>query len=72
MHLTPLHDRIIVPRLVEEATPRRGAIVIPDCAREKPALGPVLVPGLGGSSEDGERLPMDVNDDVLATQERSL
>ena len=60
MHLRPLHDRIIVRRLLEEATQRIGAIIIPDSAKEKPLLGTVLAAGLGKSNDEGERLPMDV------------
>ena len=60
MHLRPLHDRIIVRRLLEEATQRIGTIIIPDSAKEKPLLGTVLAAGLGKSNDEGERLPMDV------------
>ena len=60
MQLRPLHDRIIVRRLLEEATQRIGAIIIPDSAKEKPLLGTVLAAGLGKSNDEGERLPMDV------------
>src|SRR5918999_1770715 len=58
MHLRPLHDRIIVQRL--EDAPRTGAIVIPDSAKEKPQQGRVLAAGLGKSTDDGTRLPLDV------------
>ena len=60
MHLRPLHDRLIVRRLLEETIERIGLIVIPDSAKEKPLLGTVLAAGLGKSNDDGERLPMDV------------
>jgi len=60
MHLRPLHDRIIVRRLDEDSTQRIGAIIIPDSAKEKPLRGMVLAAGLGKSSDEGERLPMDV------------
>ena len=58
MHLRPLHDRIIVQRL-EEPT-HSGAILIPDSAKEKPQQGKVLAAGLGKSTNDGTRLPLDV------------
>ena len=58
MHLRPLHDRIIVQRF--EETPRNGAILIPDSAKEKPQQGKVLAAGLGKSTNDGTRLPLDV------------
>ena len=58
MHLRPLHDRIIVERL--EETAQTGAILIPDSAKEKPQQGKVLAAGLGKSTNDGTRLPLDV------------
>ena len=58
MHLRPLHDRLIVQRL--EDTARNGAILIPDSAKEKPQQGKVLAAGLGKSTNDGTRLPLDV------------
>ena len=58
MHLRPLHDRLIVQRL--EDTARNGAILIPDAAKEKPQQGKVLAAGLGKSTNDGTRLPLDV------------
>ena len=60
MQLRPLHDRIIVQRLDEDSTPRIGAIVIPDSAKEKPLLGTVLAAGLGKANDEGQRRPMDV------------
>lgn len=60
MHLRPLHDRLIVQPIVEEATQRIGAIVIPDSAREKPLLGTVLAAGRGKCNDEGDRMPMDV------------
>lgn len=60
MHLRPLHDRIIVRRLDEDATERIGAIVIPDSAKEKPLRGMVLAAGVGKANDDGQRVPMDV------------
>jgi chaperonin GroES len=58
MHLRPLHDRIIVQRLDESQY--KGAIVIPDSAKEKPQHGKVLAAGLGKATDDGIRLPLDV------------
>jgi chaperonin GroES len=59
MNVRPLHDRIIVQRLEEPAQPK-GAIIIPDSAKEKPQHGTVLAAGLGKSNEDGKRVPLDV------------
>ena len=35
MNLRPLHDRVLVKRLEEQET-KRGGIIIPDSAKEKP------------------------------------
>jgi chaperonin GroES len=59
MNVRPLHDRIVVQRL-EESPEQSGAIIIPDSAKEKPQHGKVLAAGLGKSSEDGRRVPLDV------------
>ena len=59
MNIRPLHDRIIVQRLADEA-PAPGAIIVPDSAREKPLQGTVLAAGLGKSNDDGNRIALDV------------
>jgi len=59
MNVRPLHDRLIVERL-EDAAPRKGAIIIPDSAKEKPQHGKVLAAGLGRPDADGKRVPLDV------------
>jgi chaperonin GroES len=59
MNVRPLHDRLIVQRL-EESAPRKGAIIIPDSAKEKPQQGRVLAAGLGKSVNGGKRVPLDV------------
>jgi len=59
MNIRPLHDRIIVERLEEEATTASG-IIIPDSAKEKPQQGNVIAVGKGKMTEDGKVLPLDV------------
>lgn len=59
MHVSPLHDRIIVQRL-EESAPAVGMIVIPDSAKEQPQHGTVVAAGNGKTRDDGERVPLDV------------
>ena len=48
LNVTPLHDRVLVRRF-EEKKPRRGGIVIPDTAKEKPQEGEVMAVGAGRS-----------------------
>jgi chaperonin GroES len=55
----PLHDNILVKRLEEKET-KKGGIIIPDTAKEKPQEGEVVAVGPGKLTEDGKRLPMDV------------
>src|SRR5262245_31292281 len=57
--LRPLHDRILVKR-VEEEEVRRGGIIIPDTAKEKPQEGKVIAVGTGKVTDDGKKIPLDV------------
>jgi chaperonin GroES len=59
MALRPLHDRILVRRL-EEAEQKRGGIIIPDTAKEKPQQATILAVGTGRVSDDGKVQPLDV------------
>jgi chaperonin GroES len=59
MNIRPLHDRVIVKR-IEEGETKRGALFIPDSAKEKPQQGEVKAVGTGRLSEKGERVPMEV------------
>jgi len=59
MELRPLHDRIVIKRL-EEVEARRGGIIIPDTAKEKPQKGEVKAVGNGKLLETGERTPPEV------------
>ena len=46
MKIRPLHDRLLVERL-EEKEVRKGGIIIPDTAKEKPQEGKVIAAGNG-------------------------
>jgi chaperonin GroES len=59
MDLRPLHDRVMVKRL-EEGEQRRGGIIIPDSAKEKPQQADVKAVGNGKLLETGERVPLEV------------
>jgi chaperonin GroES len=59
MTLHPLHDRVLVRRIEDEPA-RRGAIIIPDSAKEKPQEGKVIAVGKGRVSEAGKKTPLDV------------
>ena len=57
--VTPLQDRLVVKRL-EEGEIKRGGIIIPDTAKEKPQEAQVFAAGPGRVSDDGTRIPMSV------------
>ena len=59
MKLRPLHDRILVKRLDEQES-KRGSIIIPDSAKEKPQQANVVAVGDGKMLETGERVTIDV------------
>jgi chaperonin GroES len=58
IHVTPLHNRILVRRLEAKNTAKAG-IIIPDTAKEKPQEGEVIAIG-AGKMEKGRRVPLDV------------
>jgi chaperonin GroES len=58
VHVTPLHDRVLIKRIEEKETVK-GGIIIPDTAKEKPQEGEVIAVG-AGRVEKGERIPLDV------------
>ena len=57
--IRPLHDRILVKRLEEQET-KKGGIIIPDTAKEKPQEGKVIAVGNGKVLEDGKLQRLDV------------
>jgi chaperonin GroES len=59
MALRPLHDRVVIKR-VEEAETKKGGIIIPDTAKEKPQHGEVKAVGSGKLLENGKRMPPDI------------
>ncbi|MFA5858042.1 MAG: co-chaperone GroES [Elusimicrobiota bacterium] len=61
MKMKPLGDRVIVEPM-EEKEEKKGNIIIPDTAKEKPQRGKIVATGPGKRTEDGKLLPMDVVD----------
>jgi chaperonin GroES len=59
MKFRPLHDRVAVKRVEEEAR-TAGGIIIPDTAKEKPMQGEVVAVGPGARNEKGELVALDV------------
>ena len=59
MTLHPLHDRVLLKRIEAEPA-RRGGIIIPDSAKEKPQEGKIIAVGNGKVSEAGKKTPLAV------------
>jgi chaperonin GroES len=59
MNVKPLADRILVRRL-DEPEVKRGGIIIPDTAKEKPQQGEVVAVGPGRVTDDGKRVALEV------------
>lgn len=59
MKLRPLADRVVIKRIEEEEV-KKGGIIIPDTAKEKPQKGEVIAVGPGRLDEEGKRMPMEV------------
>ena len=56
----PLHNRLIVKR-VEEDAKTAGGIIIPDTAKEKPQQGKVISVGPGRRDDKGNLIAVEVN-----------
>ena len=69
MKFRPLHDRVLIRRLEQDAK-TAGGIIIPDSAQEKPMEGEVLSVGTGHINDNGDVRPLDVKagDRVLFTK----
>jgi chaperonin GroES len=59
LNIKPLGDRILVEP-VEEKEVKKGGIIIPDTAKEKPIEGKVVAVGNGKVLKDGKVRPVDV------------
>ena len=67
--IRPIGDRLLVQR-VEPQEEKRGGIIIPDSAKEKPLEAKVLELGTGGRDDEGKPVPFQVNvgDRILITR----
>ena len=59
MNIRPLSDRVLV-RALEEQEVKRGGIIIPDTAKEKPQEGEVIAVGPGRLTDKGKRISPEV------------
>jgi chaperonin GroES len=59
MKMIPLGDRVIV-RLLEKEETKKGNIIIPDTAKERPQEGEVVAVGKGRLTNSGSRVEPEV------------
>ncbi len=59
MKITPLGDRVLVKRLEPKET-KKGGIIIPETAQEKPMEATVVAVGTGKVLEDGTKVKFEV------------
>ncbi len=60
MKITPLADRVLV-KPIDTKEVKKGGIIIPDTAKEKPQKGEIIAVGKGRVNEStGERIAMEV------------
>ena len=57
--IQPLGDRVLVKPL-EPKESKKGGIIIPDTAKEKPQEGEIVAVGKGKVTDEGKVLPLDV------------
>jgi chaperonin GroES len=69
INLKPLGDRVLVEP-VEEKETKKGGIIIPDTAKEKPTEGVVRALGTGKLDDNGKKIPFEVKvgDRVLVSK----
>jgi chaperonin GroES len=69
INVKPLGDRVLVEP-AEEKEVKKGGIIIPDSAKEKPVESVVVALGTGKTDDDGKKVPFEVKkgDRVLTSK----
>ncbi len=69
VNVRPLGDRVLV-QPIEEKEVKKGGIIIPDTAKEKPQEGKVIALGTGKVNEEGKKVDFTVKkgDKVLISK----
>ncbi|MBN4056814.1 co-chaperone GroES [bacterium AH-315-J21] len=60
MSVRPLADRVMVKALEDAGEVKKGGIIIPDTAKEKPQEGEIVEVGPGRMTEDGKKIDLEV------------
>ena len=58
--IKPLGNRVVIEPLEGEEQVSSGGIYIPDTAKEKPQEGTIVAAGPGRMTDDGNRVPMEL------------
>jgi chaperonin GroES len=69
VNIRPLGDRVLVEP-VEEKEIKKGGIIIPDSAKEKPMESVIVALGTGKTDDNGKKVPFEVKkgDRVLVSK----
>ena len=69
LNIKPLGDRVLV-EAVEEKEVKKGGIIIPDSAKEKPVESIVVALGTGKPDDNGKKVAFEVKkgDRIIASQ----
>jgi chaperonin GroES len=69
INVKPLGDRVLL-EAVEEKEVKKGGIIIPDSAKEKPSESIVVALGTGKTDDNGKKVPFEVKkgDRVLTSK----
>ncbi len=69
INVKPLGDRVLVEQ-AEEKEVKKGGIIIPDSAKEKPTEGIIVALGTGKTDDNGKKIPFEVKkgDRVLVSK----
>jgi chaperonin GroES len=71
LNVRPIGDRILVEPIEEKKeNGKKGGIILPDTAKEKPMESLVVAVGVGKTDDDGKRIPLEVKkgDRVLVSK----
>jgi len=71
LKVRPIGDRILAEQVEEkEEKGKKGGIIIPDTAKEKPMESMVVAVGTGKTGDDGKKIPFEVKkgDRVLVSK----
>ena len=59
VNVKPIGDRVLV-QTTEEKESKKGGIIIPDTAKEKPQEGIIVAIGTGKTDDNGKKIPFEV------------